>query len=154
MLLNRYFYLFFTLILFSASLTHASFHEREEQSDGPYKKFMKKAVKDAQKKGLSTEQAALISKFSRIVDTIDEVYEEEEEKTLGSSCVSLITRKATTIKEAWSELNRGQKMLVAAPMIAVAAVSGAYFVMFMSDSAEVLEILNVALNTTISHFYK
>lgn len=105
--------------------------------------MLTKALKSA--KGITPEEARLLKKAGRVIKDYNEIYEEVDDET---SCFSLISNRVSTLKDFLGDFIGSKKMLIAAPVLVIAVASGAYFLMFMSESGEMLEIINATLNAT------
>lgn len=96
---------------------------------------------------VSAEQARLLKKTSRIIQGYEEIYEEIEEE---NSRLTYISSKFASLKDFWSDFVKNNKKIIAAPVLVVAVVSGAYFLSFMDESGEILAIVNATLNATVN----
>lgn len=141
-MLNRFLFLIISILVLNTQCSFASLQQSEEEdTSGPYKKMLTTQLKRV--KGVTAEQAQLLAKANLIIKGYKEVYEEIDDET---SYVSLVSSRVASLKDFLDDFVTSKKMLVAAPVLLVAVASGAYFLMFTSESGEVLEILNAMLN--------
>ncbi|KAB2834390.1 MAG: hypothetical protein F9K49_05305 [Caedimonadaceae bacterium] len=144
-MLYRILFIIVSIFAFNTQYSFASQGRENSDESGPYKKMLAQSLKKVG--AVSAEQARLLKKTSRIIQGYEEIYEEIEEE---NSRLTYISSKFASLKDFWSDFVKNNKKIIAAPVLVVAVVSGAYFLSFMDESGEILEIVNATLNATVN----